>query len=163
MADMKSNLNTVWYKNTKGSGRLKADYLKTNIAIPESSGGSGEGANPKELLVSSATTCYIMTLVYMLEQKQLSVTGIVMNTEAANSKEQGLRIVHLPQVILSANSTEEQVHSVRKIMISAEQSCEVGNLLKKAGVQIEVEGTVEIESDIDAVSQYIEENQLNWD
>ncbi|SFF45203.1 peroxiredoxin, SACOL1771 subfamily [Paenibacillus algorifonticola] len=163
MADMKSNLNTVWYKDTKGSGRLKADYLKTNIAIPESSGGSGEGANPKELLVSSATTCYIMTLVYMLEQKKLSVTGIVMNTEAVNSKEEGLRIVHLPQVILSANSTEEHLQSVRKIMISAEQACEVGNLLKKAGVLIEVEGKVEIESDTDLVSQYIEENQLNWD
>ncbi|MGQ3477735.1 OsmC family protein [Paenibacillus sp. TY11] len=162
MADVKIEINNVWFQNTKGHGKMKADYLKTNIAIPEALGGSGEGAHPKELLVSSATTCYIMTLVYLLEMKQVPVTGLMMNTEAVISKKEGMIIVHLPQLILSTASTNEQVQSAREVIMSAEQACEVGVLLRKAGVQIEVEGKVSIETEEDFVSQYVDENGLDW-
>lgn len=70
MADLKTNLKTVWDGNTKGNGRIKANFLETNIAIPESLGGSGEGAEPKELLITSAAACYTMTLVTMLETRK---------------------------------------------------------------------------------------------
>lgn len=161
MANVNIEINNVWYQSTKGHGRMKADYLKTNIAIPKTLGGSGEGANPKELLVSSATTCYIMTLVYLLEMKQVPVTGLIMNTEAVMSKKE-VKIVHLPQLILSTASTNEQVQSAREVIMSAEQACEIGNLLRKAGVQIEVEGKVSIETQEDFVSQYVDENGLDW-
>ncbi|WP_379204165.1 hypothetical protein [Paenibacillus sp. GCM10012306] len=47
-------MNTVWYKGAKGDGRISSDNLKTRIAIPLLKGGSGDGAEPQQLLMSSA-------------------------------------------------------------------------------------------------------------
>ncbi|MFC3749950.1 hypothetical protein ACFORK_24820 [Paenibacillus sp. GCM10012306] len=54
MADTTINMNTVWYKGAKGDGRISSDNLKTRIAIPLLKGGSGDGAEPQQLLMSSA-------------------------------------------------------------------------------------------------------------
>ncbi|MCU6711537.1 OsmC family protein [Paenibacillus sp. J5C_2022] len=160
--DIKTNLNTVWYQNAKGDGRIKANYLKTKIAIPESLGGSGEGANPKELLVSSAATCYITTLVYILQTKKLPVAGLIMNSEATNSKQEGFKIIHYPHVILSIDATEDQIELAHEAIVAADKGCAIGNLLKKAEVEIEFEGKVSLVSDKDVVSQYVEDHGLDW-
>jgi lipoyl-dependent peroxiredoxin len=146
MADLKTNLKTVWYGNTKGNGRIKANFLETNIAIPESLGGSGEGAEPKELLITSAAACYTMTLVTMLETRKLPVTGLTMDSEATNSKEEGFKIIHYPQIILSADATEEHIQAANRAIVSADKGCAIGNMLKKADVQIDIEGKVSISS-----------------
>lgn len=162
MEESKTIVNTVWYRNTKGDGRIKANELKSNIAIPESLGGSGQGTNPKELLISSATACYIMTLVFMLQTKKLPVAGLIMSTEAINSKEEGFKITHHPQIVLSDDGTEDQVQSAYETMMAADQRCEVGNMLKKADVQIQVEGKVSFISNEDVVSQHVEKYGLDW-
>lgn len=161
MAEMNLNVNTVWYGNAKGDGRIKANELQTKIAIPETLGGSGEGADPKGLLVSSAASCYLSTLVYMLQTKQLPVTGMIMRTEANNLKE-GFSITHYPHIVLSANSTEEQIASANGLVEAADKACTVGNLLKKADVKIEIQGKVSLESDKDVVSEFVEEYGLDW-
>lgn len=162
MAEFKTILNTVWYRDAKGDGRMKANKLKTKIAIPEPLGGSGEGANPKELLVSSAAACYIMTLVYTLQTKKLPVVGLIMNSEGNNSKEDRFTIVHYPQIILSTDATEEQAQSAYEAVEAADQRCEVGNLLKKTDVQIQVEGKVSVMSEENIVSQYVKDYGLDW-
>lgn len=159
MAELNTMVNMVWYGNAKGDGTLKSGKLKTKIAIPESLGGSGEGANPKQLLISSAATCYIMTLVYILQTMKLPVVGMVMNSEAANFKEE-FKIVHYPQVILSADATEDQSKSANEALMVADQRCEVGNLLKKADVQIQVDGKVSFASEEDVITRYVEDHQL---
>ncbi|MFC4600274.1 OsmC family protein [Cohnella hongkongensis] len=161
MAESKTIVNTVWYRDAKGDGRIKANKLKTKIAIPEPLGGSGEGANPKEMLVSSAVSCYIMTLTYILQTMKLPVIGLIMNSEATNSKEE-FKIVHYPRIILSADATEEQSQSANEALVVADQRCEVGNLLKKAGVQIQIDGKVSLVSEDDIISKYVEEYELDW-
>ncbi|MCI2256480.1 OsmC family protein [Domibacillus sp. PGB-M46] len=146
MDSLKTNLKIVWNGNTKGAGRVKAAHLETNIAIPESLGGSGEGTEPKELLVTSAAACYSMTLVAMLETRKLPVAGLTMDSEATNSKEEGFKIIHYPHVILSANATEEQVQSANRTILAADKGCAIGNMLKKADVQIDLEGKVSVAS-----------------
>ncbi|WP_440108945.1 hypothetical protein [Paenibacillus sp. QZ-Y1] len=42
MQDQKMIMNTVWFKDAKGLGRIKSDNLQTQVAIPVSKGGSGE-------------------------------------------------------------------------------------------------------------------------
>lgn len=146
MANSKTNLKTIWDGNTKGNGNIKGNYLETKIAIPEVLGGSGEGTDPKELLLSSATACYTMTLVAMLATRKLPVSELIVDSEATNSKEEGFKFIHYPHVLLSADATEEQIQSVNRTIVAADKGCTIGNMLKKADVQIEIKGKVSVAS-----------------
>lgn len=143
MTEMKTNLNIVWQGGAAGSGTLKAEYLDTKIAIPKSLGGSGNGTDPKELLVSSATTCYITTLAYMLESRKLPVVELTISSEGTISDD-GFNITHNPQIVLSADATENQIQAAQRAIEGADKGCEVGNLLKNAGVVIEAIGKVSL-------------------
>lgn len=143
MAQLKTNVNIVWERGATGSGTLKAEYLDTKVAIPTSLGGSGNGADPKELLVSSATTCFIATLTYILESRKLPVVELIINSEATIS-DNGFKINHYPEIILTVDATEDQVKSAERAIEGADRGCEVGNLLKKAGVIIKAQGKVSL-------------------
>ncbi|MGE7110348.1 OsmC family protein [Lysinibacillus sp. NPDC047702] len=160
MTGLKTNVNTVWYRNIKGNGRIKANQLQTQIAIPESFGGSGEGANPMEILVSAAAACYTSTLTITLDTQQLPIAGLTMDTEAIQSEE-GVRIVHFPHIVLAPDATEEQVQSAREAVVTAEQNCFIGNMLIKGGVQIEVKGEASLSSEADVIRQYMKEHALD--
>lgn len=140
MADLK----TVWNGNSKGNGSITANNLDVNIAIPESLGGSGEGTGPKELLVSSAAACYITTLAAILEARKLPVIELKMDSDVSMTKEEGLKIVHYPHITFSADATEDQIEKANRAFASADKACSVGNLLKKAEVQITIEGKVTV-------------------
>src|SRR5699024_4446072 len=140
MANDKTTLETVWSGGLKGSGRIKANYLNTNIAMPTSGGGSGEGTDPKELLISSATACYTMTLTSMLDGRKLPVEKVTIDTESTSSEEEGMDILHVTHVTLSADATDNNVQAVHKTIEIANERCEVGNMLRKAGVTIKAEG-----------------------
>ena len=141
MADMKINVNAVWNDGVTGNGALKTENLDAKIAIPTSLGGSGNGANPKEVLVSSVTTCYIATLTFALESRKLPVVELTVNSEA-NISDNEFKITHYPHIVLSADATEEQIQSAQRATEAADKGCEVGNLLKKADVKIEIQGKV---------------------
>ncbi|WP_080848253.1 OsmC family protein [Cytobacillus gottheilii] len=145
MADT-ANLKIVWNGDSKGNGSLKAGNLETNVAIPESLGGSGEGAGPKELLISSAASCFTLTLVAMLEARKLPVSGLTVDSESSLSKEEGLKITHYPHITMSAEATEEQVQAAQRTFVSADKACAVGNLLKAANAQIDIEGKVTVQN-----------------
>ena len=144
MADVKTTLKTVWNGNIKGSGSIKATYLDTALAIPVNLGGTGEGSEPKEMLIASATTCFTMTLTGMLQMKKLPVDQILVDTESTNSKEDGFKINHSCQIVLSADATEEQVQAATAMIALADKNCAVGNMLRKADVQIEAAGEVTV-------------------
>lgn len=141
MTEVKTNLKAVWNGGISGNGTMKADYLDTKIAAPAVKGGSGDGAHPSELLVSSAATCYIATLTYMLESRKLPVVELAVNSEATVSDD-GFNITHYPQIVLSKDATEDQVQSAHRAIEGADRGCDIGNLLKKAGVAIEAKGKV---------------------
>ncbi|WP_317957525.1 OsmC family protein, partial [Paenibacillus chitinolyticus] len=121
---------------------------------------SGEGANPMEILVSAAAACYTSTLTSTLETQQLPVAGLIMDSEATKSEE-GMRIVHFPQIVLTADATEEQVQSAKEAIVTADQNCFVGNMLIKGGVQIEVKGKASLNSEADVIRQYVKEHGLD--
>jgi osmotically inducible protein OsmC len=143
MADMKINVNAVWDGGVTGNGTLKGEYLDTKIAIPTSLGGSGIGANPKEVLVASVTTCYTAKLTFVLESRKLPVAELTVNSEA-NISDNEFKIIHYPHIVLSADATEEQIQSAQRAIEAADKGCEVGNLLKKADVKIEIQGKVSL-------------------
>jgi len=141
MAMGKKEIKIVWTGGVAGSGKLEGEYLKTELAIPRSYKGSGEGSEPMELLVSAAATCYIATLTSILENRKLPVEDVTMDSEIEASKE-GMKITHVPQIALSADATEEQRQAAEKAMELADKACTVGNLLKKAGAEIDIRGLV---------------------
>ncbi|MEC0182426.1 OsmC family protein [Paenibacillus peoriae] len=160
MADRKINMNTVWYNNAKGDGRIKSDNLKTQIAIPVPKGGSGEGAEPQQLLMSSAVACYTMTLTYMLDRKKVPVAGFFMDTEGTVSKGDQLSITHHPHVVLASDASEEDVATTQALILQAEKDCHIGQLLIKAGLSVGTEGKVSIDAGEDTTSAYIRKHGL---
>lgn len=137
-----AHLKTVWNGSTKGTGTITADKMDTQIAIPTVSGGSGEGANPTELLAASAASCYAMTLIALTAARNLPVKNLTMATDAVNSKDQGLKIVHYPEVTMLENATEEEIKFVERAFNTADMGCHVGNLLKRADAEIKIEGKI---------------------
>lgn len=144
MVDAKTVLKTTWNGDIKGKGTIKATYLETDLAIPVALGGHGEGSEPKEMLIAAATTCFTMTLTGIMQMKKLSVEQILVDTQSTNSKEDGFKIAHNCHIILSAGATEEQVQTAQHAIAMADKGCTVGNMLKKADVQIEASGNVSV-------------------
>ncbi|MGF9910678.1 hypothetical protein [Brevibacillus porteri] len=85
-----------------------------------------------------------------------------MDSEGTNSKKEGFKIAHYPQIVLSTDATEDQVQSAYEAVVTADHTCEVGNLLKKGDVQIHVEGNVSFISEQDVISEYVEDHGLDW-
>lgn len=67
-----------------------------------------------------------------------------MNSELSDIPKQGMQIVHEVRIELAAETTSENVKSSEPLVAAADKSRMVGNLLKTAGVQISVSGTVKI-------------------
>ncbi|MDN4493230.1 OsmC family protein [Ureibacillus aquaedulcis] len=141
-----ANIKTVWNGDVKGNGTIQGSGFETKIEIPVEFGGNGEGAEPKGLLLTSAASCYTMTLVAMIEARKLPVDQYTMDSEISYSKEEGFKIVHHPQMVLAAGATEEQVQLANRAFLAADKACAIGNLLKKADVGIDIEGKVSIAS-----------------
>ncbi|MGM0855364.1 MAG: OsmC family protein [Bacillota bacterium] len=141
MANMQTKANVVWHNGVKGNGVLKTGFLDAKVAIPTVLGGSGNGAFPKEVLVASVTTCYTSVLVSMIESRGLPVLEISVDSEASIFDDE-FKIIHHPHIVLSENATDKQVQSAERLFVAADRGCVVGNLLKKAGVKIEVQGKI---------------------
>lgn len=137
-----AHLKTVWNGSTKGSGTITADKMDTQIAIPTVSGGSGDGANPTELLAASAASCYAMTLIALTAARSLPVLSLSMATDAVNSKDRGLKIVHYPEVNMPKSATEEEIKFMERAFNTADMGCHIGNLLKRADAEIKIEGKI---------------------
>ena len=137
-----AHLKTIWNGNTKGTGTITADKMDTQIAIPTVSGGSGDGANPTDLLAASAASCYAMTLIALTAARSLPVLSLSMATDAVNSKKQGLKIVHYPEVNMPKSATEEEIKFVERAFNTADMGCHIGNLLKRADADIKIEGKI---------------------
>ncbi|MGM0746310.1 MAG: OsmC family protein [Bacillota bacterium] len=141
MSNLNVKLNAVWKGGVEGNGTIKSQYIDTPIAIGTEYGGNGEGASPKEILVSSVQACYVATLVSMVESRKLPVVSIEVDSEMVAS-DSSFDIIHYPSVVLSADATEKEVQSMERVNEAADRACIVGNMVKKAGVEIEVKGKV---------------------
>lgn len=137
-----AHLKTVWNGSTKGNGTITGDKMDTPIAIPTVSGGSGDGANPTDLLAASAASCYAMTLIALTAARNLPVISLTMTTDAANSRDKGIKIIHYPEVSLPESAIEEEIKFVERAFNTADMGCHIGNLLKRADADIKVEGKI---------------------
>jgi len=133
-----TTLQMNWSGAIKGTGTIEADKIKLPIAIPEHFGGTGEGANPKELLAASAASCYLMTLVAMLQGHKVPAKGVVITTELSGDKPTNMHIVHTVQLEFHEETQPEQKQNAQSLLEKADKSCMIGNLIKESGVKITI-------------------------
>lgn len=134
----------------KGRGEIEAERFAAPIAIPDSLGGSGEGTDPKTLLLSSVASCYLLTLVAILQNRKLPVAGLTLVSQVSEIKEAGFTIGHQVRAALSAEATDDQVQAANSAFEAADRACAIGNILKKAGAQVSIDGSVQILEPADA-------------
>ncbi|MBM6606806.1 OsmC family protein [Enterobacteriaceae bacterium RIT814] len=139
-----STLETSWTGLKQGKGNIEGNSFDFPIAIPESFGGTGHGADPKDLLKASAAACLIMTLAILLESRSIKADDIHIISELTGTKPAELHIAHSVQISLTPDTTTDQQENARHLIFSAEKSCMIGNLLKAAGVKITVSGDISL-------------------
>lgn len=144
MCTLGARVKTTWTGAMKGQGRIEGDRLDAPVAIPNELGGTGEGADPKTLLVSSAATCYLMTLVAILQNRKLPVSDLTLVSEGTDPKQADFTIGHQIRVSLTPETTQEQIDQALSALHQADKACVIGNVLKRANVKINVEGSVSI-------------------
>ena len=137
-------IKLVWNGEVTGDGTIESGQLNTDIAIPTPLGGSGEGANPKDLLVSSAATCYLTTLVSILQNRDIPVEAKEMHSDMEIGEDKSMTIIHQPRLTLSSDAVTEDKAAAEKAMDGANKACFIGKVLKNAGVTIELKPEVSI-------------------
>ncbi|MDH4865425.1 OsmC family protein [Alcaligenes nematophilus] len=121
---------------------MTSETMDLPIAIPTSYGGTGAGSHPKELLMASATACYVMTLAGLIAARKLPLINITVNSVLSDIPKQSMRITHEVFIELPGEATQEQLNASQALIDAADKACMVGNLLKTAGVQLSVSGSV---------------------
>lgn len=134
-----TKLKILWSGTIKGDGKVISEAGEIPIAIPDHLQGSGNGLDPKTLLISSAATCFFMTFKHLIEARKLPVTDFSMESAAPEMKNGNLTITHYPELVLSQEASDEDVDSIKRAIEAADKSCAVGNLLKAAGSEILIE------------------------
>ncbi|AOR65727.1 hypothetical protein KU73_00295 [Pectobacterium wasabiae] len=141
-----TTLTLDWTGLTQGSGIIESEEMKLPVAIPQHFGGTGKGANPKDLLLASAASCYLMTLAAMLQGHNIPASGITLRSELTGTQKANMKIVHNVEIALNEETTQAQLKNAQALVEDADKSCMIGNLLKDAGVHIAVSGDAVISS-----------------
>lgn len=136
-----SPLKLQWTGSVKGKGSIESLFLSNPIAIPTMFGGTGEGNSPIDLLVSSAASCYLLTLVGMLNAQKLDDIELSLNTETEPESKK-LTIKHFLEVRVPNDFNDNQINIIEDIINKADRGCHIGNMLRKAEVEIHVKGFV---------------------
>ncbi|EKT4502756.1 MULTISPECIES: OsmC family protein [Pseudomonas] len=143
MATTEIDLALSWSNGFKGSGLITGQNFAVPIGIPTVYGGSGEGANPKELLASSAAACFIATLTAILETNKVPVRNLAVSTHVVEA-DSAFSIAHTVQLVLANKPAADEVAAIEALVARADKVCTVGNILRKSGVEIEARlGSVE--------------------
>lgn len=135
MADAKIDLETTWEGGFKGQGLIKGDGFEIATAIPAALGGSGVGADPKQLYVAAATACFTATLRAITENKKIPVEAIAVTTNAI-AGEKDFSIVYTVKMTLSEDAGDVGAQAAHEAADRADKICAVGNLVRAAGVEV---------------------------
>ena len=72
-------VQTKWRGGREEVGTVNGDIISEQISIPAPLGGNGVGTDPDELLVSAASSCYIISLAATLERAKFTDINLINN------------------------------------------------------------------------------------
>lgn len=103
-------VKTKWQGGRDKVGTVKGDIIESQISIPSSLGGKGIGTNPDEMLVSAASSCYIISLAATLERAGYTDIQIHQQSIGTASFENGKFqmdcITHYPEIHVNEANKE---------------------------------------------------------
>lgn len=133
---MNIELKTSWEGSVKGFGNITDSNYSVAIAIPVSYGGSGKGFNPKQLLISSSASCFIITLTSILQNNNIQAKDISITTKATGDDD--FIIEHYIYISLESEA-DHLIHNKIKDLVSlAGEKCKICGLIRKAGIKVTV-------------------------
>ncbi len=138
---MDIKLDLSWQGGMKGSGLIESEGLSTKISIPAVYGGLGEYSHPKELYVASASACFLSTLTAICDNKKLPLESMTVET-TAHEEGDSFTIHHVANIVLSKAATQDDVAKAEAHTAKADKICLVGNLARKAGVEVSARANV---------------------
>ncbi|WP_241082685.1 DUF2938 family protein [Achromobacter xylosoxidans] len=122
-----------WFGDYDGHGVISCGSLSAVVSRPLSMHGPGKGTNPDELLVSAAGSCFLMSLTYILQQAEIDVAKVEINSvgkfEASDTSVRFKELEHYAQIIL-ARELDKQDEVIAKAIEQADERCMVSFALR---------------------------------
>ncbi|WP_086098314.1 OsmC family protein [Staphylococcus aureus] len=127
-------VQTSWQGGRNNVGNVQGDILSENISIPASLGGVGIGTNPDEMLVSAASSCYIISLAATLERAKFTDISIEQQSIGTaclnNGKFSMSKIVHRPQIQIPSDQIAQLEKRLPKLITIADNNCMISNAVR---------------------------------
>lgn len=136
-----------WNGDRNGSGIIQsAGGLNTAVSAPKEFDGPGIGSNPEELLISSANTCYMITLAAMFSNRKIKVEKLEVVSEGVLDKVEGKlkfkEIIHRPFIEIKSEENVT-VEKLQELTERAEKACFISNTLRNS-IHFSVESKISI-------------------
>lgn len=142
MVQHQFKVTTKWEDGRESVGKLSGDILNEQISIPVGLGGNGTGTNPDELLVSAASSCYIISLAAVLERSGFTHIDIQQSTIGLaifeNAKFKMDSITHYPEIKVDATQKEQLKKKLSKLLKIADNNCMISNSIR-GNVDVKIE------------------------
>ncbi|UMT74855.1 SACOL1771 family peroxiredoxin [Staphylococcus roterodami] len=127
-------VQTSWQGGRNDVGKVTGDILSENISIPASLGGVGIGTNPDEMLVSAASSCYIISLAATLERAKFTDISIEQQSIGTaclnNGKFSMTKIVHHTHIQISSDQIAQLEKRLPKLITIADNNCMISNAVR---------------------------------
>ncbi|HDG6193568.1 TPA: SACOL1771 family peroxiredoxin [Staphylococcus aureus] len=127
-------VQTSWQGGRNNVGNVQGDILSENISIPASLGGVGIGTNPDEMLVSAASSCYIISLAATLERAKFTDISIEQQSIGTaclnNGKFSMSKIVHHLHIEIPSDQIAQLEKRLPKLITIADNNCMISNAVR---------------------------------
>ncbi|HDD3718741.1 TPA: SACOL1771 family peroxiredoxin [Staphylococcus aureus] len=127
-------VQTSWQGGRNNVGNVQSDILSENISIPASLGGVGIGTNPDEMLVSAASSCYIISLAATLERAKFTDISIEQQSIGTaclnNGKFSMSKIVHHSHIQIPSDQIAQLEKRLPKLITIADNNCMISNAVR---------------------------------
>ncbi|HAR4376144.1 TPA: SACOL1771 family peroxiredoxin [Staphylococcus aureus] len=127
-------VKTSWQGGRNNVGNVQGGILSENISIPASLGGVGIGTNPDEMLVSAASSCYIISLAATLERAKFTDISIEQQSIGTaclnNGKFSMSKIVHHSHIQIPSDQIAQLEKRLPKLITIADNNCMISNAVR---------------------------------
>ncbi|UDI78029.1 OsmC family protein [Staphylococcus taiwanensis] len=138
-------VQTQWQGGREEVGTVSGDVISEQISIPSQLGGNGTGTNPDEMLVSAASSCYIISLAATLERAKFTNIQLTIDSVGTaifeNGKFKMQKITHYPKIDVNNDEKESLSKRLPKLLSIADKNCMISNSIRN-NVDIDIQSSI---------------------
>jgi len=128
MRDLHFTTELEW--SPDGVGTIAGSDFTTQISVPAEMGGRGVGANPEELLVGAAASCFTANLIALLRRRGLPVSSVSVSATGTVTGPPGrarFKSIAVVPTILGGDPTRQSEYEIGAVL--AHTRCLIANTL----------------------------------